>query len=117
MIDVPAGAPSIVKALKGSELDWIILSHAHQDHTGGLKTLRDKLPAAMVLNRGDFNVKLPFKADMELCQGDRLFVGGLTINVMHTPGHTPGSCCFLVGEYLFAGDTVFPGGTGQDHDT
>jgi hydroxyacylglutathione hydrolase len=113
VIDVPAGAPSILKALKDTELDWIILSHAHMDHIGGLKTLREKRLATLVLNRLDYSPKLPLKPDMELCDGDRLFVGGLTIHVMHTPGHTSGSCCFQVGQYLFAGDTIFPGGPGR----
>ncbi|MCX7911953.1 MAG: MBL fold metallo-hydrolase, partial [Dehalococcoidales bacterium] len=45
--------------------------------------------------------------------GDLLRVGRLRVKVLHTPGHTPGSLCFKIGSYLFAGDTVFPGGPGH----
>jgi glyoxylase-like metal-dependent hydrolase (beta-lactamase superfamily II) len=55
------------------------------------------------------------KIDRPLADGDRLAVGGLSLEVIHTPGHTPGSCCFLVGGYLIAGDTLFPGGPGHSN--
>jgi hydroxyacylglutathione hydrolase len=42
-----------------------------------------------------------------------LMVGGLTVHVIHTPGHTPGSVALEIGKYLFAGDTIFPGGPGH----
>lgn len=40
-------------------------------------------------------------------------MGSLSVLVVHTPGHTPGSCCFLVGRHLISGDTLFPGGPGH----
>jgi hydroxyacylglutathione hydrolase len=48
-----------------------------------------------------------------LKDGDTLKLGGLKIDVFFTPGHTPGSLCFKTGKYLFAGDTLFPGGPGH----
>jgi glyoxylase-like metal-dependent hydrolase (beta-lactamase superfamily II) len=48
-----------------------------------------------------------------LNDGDEIFVGANKLRVLHTPGHTPGSVCFLVGNYLIAGDTLFPGGPGK----
>jgi hydroxyacylglutathione hydrolase len=50
---------------------------------------------------------------MELKDGDTIEVGKLKFKVLHTPGHTPGSLCFLVGKYLISGDTIFPGGPGK----
>ena len=58
-----------------------------------------------------------------LCEGDTLQLAGLTIQVIHTPGHTPGSVCLLIGDTMFSGDTLFqmsygridfPTGSGQD---
>jgi glyoxylase-like metal-dependent hydrolase (beta-lactamase superfamily II) len=113
LIDVPAGAPTIIKYLKGTELEWIILTHSHQDHTGGLKSVRGKIVAAMVLHPRDNQKWLPVKPDMDIYDKDCLMVGGLTVHVIHTPGHTPGSVALEMGKYLFAGDTVFPGGPGR----
>lgn len=44
---------------------------------------------------------------------DTIDVGRLKLKVLHTPGHTPGSVCFLLGKYLISGDTIFPGGPGK----
>ena len=52
-------------------------------------------------------------ADIKLKDGDILEVGSLNIEVIHTPGHTPGSVCYLVGENLFTGDTLFVGAAGR----
>ena len=46
-------------------------------------------------------------------QGPELRVGRLAVSVLHTPGHTPGSCCFLCGDALFSGDTLFAGSIGR----
>jgi glyoxylase-like metal-dependent hydrolase (beta-lactamase superfamily II) len=58
-------------------------------------------------------VRLSFRPDMELKDGDTIEVGKLKLKVLHTPGHTPGSLSFLVGKYLISGDTIFPGGPGK----
>jgi hydroxyacylglutathione hydrolase len=113
LIDVPAGAPSIIKNLKGTELEWIMLTHSHEDHIGGLKSVRAKFLSALVLHPLDNQPWLPVKPDMDIYDQDCLMVGGLTVHVLHTAGHTPGSLSFLMGKYLFAGDTVFPGGPGR----
>ena len=53
------------------------------------------------------------KVDRPLADGARIPFGKAGIRVLHTPGHTPGSLCFLAGKYLLAGDTLFPGGPGH----
>ena len=57
--------------------------------------------------------KLQDPPDVDLNDDDLIEVGLLRIKVLHTPGHTPGSTCFLVGRYLLSGDTIFPGGPGK----
>jgi len=56
---------------------------------------------------------LPAPADVLLQDGEVVSFGALELKVLHTPGHTPGSVCFLIGRYLIAGDTLFPGGPGH----
>jgi hydroxyacylglutathione hydrolase len=56
---------------------------------------------------------LPFPPEIFLKDGTRIDVGGIALEAIHTPGHTPGSMCFRTGNYLLAGDTIFPGGPGR----
>ena len=51
--------------------------------------------------------------DFTIAEGDEFEFGGHKIVAMHTPGHTPGGTCFLIGRHLFSGDTLFPGGPGN----
>jgi glyoxylase-like metal-dependent hydrolase (beta-lactamase superfamily II) len=53
------------------------------------------------------------KIDRPLADGDEIPVGSLRVRAVHTPGHTPGSTCFIVGSNLLSGDTLFPGGPGR----
>ena len=55
---------------------------------------------------------LPEKPDFYLNEGDVIELGTVSLQVMHTPGHTPGAVCLLTGKHLFSGDTLFPGGPG-----
>ncbi len=116
LIDAPAGALKIVKALKGTQLEWILLTHSHVDHIGGLKATRDRLLACLAVHPADNQKWIPVKPDMELSHGDTLIVGKVRIEAIYTPGHTPGSMCFRIGKYLIAGDTIFPGGPGRTFD-
>ncbi len=113
LIDVPAGAPTILKNLKGTELEIILLTHNHVDHIGGLKATRNKTLAPLAVHPADNAKWLPFRPDMDLSDGDIIHIGDIQIECLYTPGHTPGSMCFKIGEYLLAGDTIFPGGPGR----
>ena len=104
----------------GVEIRLILLTHAHFDHTGGVAELHRALPDVPVyLHRLDAALlgsdvfpslgapTVPYD------EGDVVKVGGLDIQVLHTPGHTPGGVCLLVGDALFTGDTLFYGSMGR----
>jgi hydroxyacylglutathione hydrolase len=113
LIDAPAGGPTILKNLKGFELECILLTHNHVDHIGSLQAIRNKNPAPVGVHPIDNTGWLPFPPDMSLSDGQVIRVGNIQIECLFTPGHTPGSMCFRIGKYLISGDTIFPGGPGR----
>ena len=112
LIDTPAEANTILERLKGTNPKYILLTHNHMDHVGALSELHSNLKVPLAAHASDSG-NLPSKPDMLLNDGDTILVGELKIDVLHTPGHTPGSLCFKVGKYLISGDTIFPGGPGK----
>jgi hydroxyacylglutathione hydrolase len=112
VVDAPAGASEIIERLDGTKPRYILLTHDHYDHTGVLTSLRSRLKVPLATHiESSYQLKTP--PEILLNDGDSLTLGKLTIEVLHTPGHTPGGLCFKIGKYLFAGDTVFPGGPGH----
>ena len=112
LIDAPAEANTIIDRLKGTNPKYILLTHNHMDHIGALSELgsRLKVPlAAHALDTGN----LPSPPEILLSNGDTVSFGNLKFEVLHTPGHTPGSLCFKVGRYLISGDTIFSKGPGK----
>lgn len=104
----------------GAELKRILLTHAHFDHTGGVAELHAAHPDVPVfLHPADAarlgsDVFPPIGAPtVPYGDGDVVKLGDLDIQVLHTPGHTPGGVCLLVGDALFTGDTLFQGSMGR----
>ena len=100
----------------------ILLTHGHYDHTGGVAELRAKWPDVPVyLNHrdqyeGDAYLQQLFPPEpgaKDYDEGDTIQVGGLTVDVMATPGHTEGSVTLLCGDVLLCGDTLFAGSCGR----
>lgn len=121
VIDPADEAPRIVEAVDrlGWTLKAVLLTHAHFDHIGALKAL---LPLPVYCHKSEvaalsdsrLNLSAFFgqplvidQAPILLADGDTVTVGGLTFTVLHTPGHTVGSCCYLSDDVLFSGDTLF----------
>ena len=104
----------------GAELKRILLTHAHFDHTGGVAELHAAHPEVPVFlhpadaSRLGSDVFPPIGAPtVPYGDGDVVKLGDLDIQVLHTPGHTPGGVCLLVGDALFTGDTLFQGSMGR----
>jgi len=106
---------------RGLEIEWILETHAHADHLSGGAYLKEKTGAKIAIGehikqvqavfRGIFNAKdintdgTPF--DRLLKDGETFRIGGLTVEVLHTPGHTPACISYKIGDNVFVGDTLF----------
>lgn len=112
LVDAPADARTLIETLRGTQPQYILMTHGHGDHTGALAELCATLKVPLAIHP-DNRMRLPVQPTVLLSDGDVLAVGDVKIEVLHAPGHTPGSVCFRIGRYLIAGDTVFPGGPGR----
>jgi glyoxylase-like metal-dependent hydrolase (beta-lactamase superfamily II) len=112
VVDAPAGAAGILQGLQGTHPRFILITHTHMDHLGALSDLKSKLGIPVAVHPLDAG-SLPLQAEMLFGDGDTVSFGRIELKVIHTPGHTPGSVCFLTGKYLISGDTLFPGGPGK----
>lgn len=110
-----------VKKAEG-EVKYILLTHGHYDHTTAVPDLVKALPGVQVyIHQADANGAgsqlFPLAAQVEdlnnYDEGDTLSLGSLTIEVLHTPGHSKGSVTLKVGDVLFTGDTLFCGSCGR----
>ena len=130
----PGDEPAVIQRFvedNDLSVEVILLTHAHMDHIGGVTQLKETWPSVKVaLHPADLELyhmlpqqptwlglsgtyPEPPEPDIELEDGQDLVYAGLTFTVIHTPGHTPGSCCFRLGDNLFTGDTLFQGSIGR----
>lgn len=117
----PGYAPQTVLdflANHGLTCEAILLTHGHFDHVGAVNPLVAELDCPVFLCADDLSMPPVFTAgplyytDL-YSEGSALDLAGLTIRVIHTPGHTPGSVCLLAENALFSGDTLFSGSCGR----
>lgn len=110
--DVPAILDLVAR--RGLRITDILLTHSHFDHINGVEALLNASDAQLHLLRPeaafwDRYLDLPTLHE----GGDRIRVGETEIEVLHTPGHTPGSACYRLGDQILTGDTLFVFGCGR----
>ena len=120
VIDPADNAPRILSAIQahGLSLDTILLTHAHFDHIGALKALQAACQPRILISEDDKDDPSGMANGLltytDTCRdADRIEAAGLSFRVLSTPGHTPGSVCYLCDGTLFAGDTLFAGSYGR----
>lgn len=108
----------IVDAVNGRRVAGIVLTHGHNDHINAAVALRDAVDAPILLHDADrmlWDVVYPVDTpDRSIEPGTTLSAGGHQLGVLHTPGHSPGCCCFhdVASGAVISGDTLFCGGPG-----
>lgn len=117
VIDAPHQLPPILELIGGRRLTAILCTHAHDDHVTVARQLSEATGAPVRLHPADEVLWRQTHPDFDftpLADGERIQLAGLSIEVRHTPGHSPGGVCFYVAELgaVFSGDTLFKGGPG-----
>jgi len=99
---------------KNVQITDILLTHSHHDHINGIKQVLDKYDAQLHLLKAEANF---WGQNMDLPSlhhgGDVIQLGDTDIEILHTPGHTPGSACYKINHDLITGDTMFVFGCGR----
>lgn len=127
----PGGNPNeILKVINRGKfnVEYIFLTHGHPDHIAGLKKVKDATKAKIVIHEKDANMLISPRdnlsaylgvesvqppADIELKGDEKFSVGDLVLEIIHTPGHTPGGISIKVKNVVFTGDTLFAGSIGR----
>lgn len=130
VIDPGSDIENILKYIGDFNVISILATHGHYDHVGQVATLKELYKAPFYMHKEDeflledeifpgfssyINAKKPPKPDFYLKDEEELYFWQESIKIIHTPGHTPGSCCFYIKSQniLIAGDTLFKGGVGR----
>ena len=99
---------------KGLKIVGALISHHHGDHTNGIPELLERGEVPIYVNKNDAEfIAMPRSNLHKVDHGDKIKVGEVEIECLHTPGHTPGSQCFKVKNNLISGDTLFIRGCGR----
>ncbi len=128
VIDPASDALAILDEVGPDAVAWVVLTHGHFDHLGAVREILAAAGGRLAVHAADatwitssvanggamfgFEDTAP-PADRELREGDIVVAGSLELEVVHTPGHTPGSICLLGQDHLFSGDTLFAGSVGR----
>jgi glyoxylase-like metal-dependent hydrolase (beta-lactamase superfamily II) len=119
VIDAAHDADAIMDAVGDRRVLGIVSTHAHDDHVSAAPALSERTGAPILLHPDEHVLWRLAHPDLpppenQIADGDVLRVAGTALQVVHTPGHSPGSCCLYAPDMnvLFSGDTLFQGGPG-----
>ena len=118
VVDAAHDAAPIVEAVAGRAVQAVVCTHGHNDHVNAALDLGSAVDAPVALHPADrmlWDMVHPHRApDLDLADGDVWKVAGRRLEVLHTPGHSPGGVCLhcAEAEVVFTGDTLFQGGPG-----
>lgn len=138
LIDCTENSTKMREFIKDAELEYILLTHGHYDHIGGVADIKELTGAKVVISKEDEHMLSSSRgslaafcgvsqkksaADIIVSDNDVISLGDTEIKVMSTPGHTKGSVCYICGNVMFSGDTLFfcscgrtdfPGGSSKE---
>ncbi len=117
----PGYEPEIILSFlreKGLTLEAIALTHCHFDHVGAVRELAAQTDCKVYLDAKDLALPPmltagPLYYTDTYADGDTVTLAEMSVRVLETPGHTPGSVCLLIEDHMFAGDTLFAGSCGR----
>lgn len=130
VVDPGGEGEEILKRINDLKVNvkYIILTHGHGDHIGGLQEVKNGTKAPVLIHEADEAYlkdtvknlsslmsmeKIAISPDLLLKDGDILKLGECNAEIIHTPGHTPGGICIKIDNHLFTGDTLFAGSIGR----
>lgn len=116
IVDPAWDVATLKRLLKDNDLhlQGLLITHGHPDHTNGIQGMLDDYDVPVYVARDEAFFYKPIGENVrDITPGQQLTLGNITIDCIHTPGHTPGSQCFKIDHHLIAGDTLFLDGCGR----